>query len=167
MYELGGPEVMTMRQIQDFAAERRSSASGRWCRCRLASRGCSRTCCSSRRSPLQLTPDQVELLRTTDNVVSDAARAEGRTLEGLGITGDTMEATAPSWLWRFRKTGQFHIKSECDTISSAFHSRDVSAEALAKAEGGNAAEEKRPQTDALVVPGKALVPRLREGMSGG
>ena len=31
-----------------------------------------------------LTPDQVELLRT-DNVVSEAAKAEGRTLQGLGI----------------------------------------------------------------------------------
>ena len=60
--------------------------------------------------PLQLTPDQIELLRT-DNVVSDSARAEGRTLEGLGIAPDTLEATAPSWLWRFRKTGQFHIKA--------------------------------------------------------
>jgi hypothetical protein len=53
-----------------------------------------------------LTPDQVELLRT-DNVVSDAARAEGRTIEALGVEPTAMEAIVPSYLWRFRKTGQF------------------------------------------------------------
>jgi NADH dehydrogenase len=53
-----------------------------------------------------LTPDQVELLRT-DNVVSDAARKEARTLQALGIEPETIEAIVPSYLWRFRKTGQF------------------------------------------------------------
>ncbi len=53
-----------------------------------------------------LTPDQVELLRG-DIVVSDAAKAEGRTLEALGINPVTMETIVPSYLWRFRKTGQF------------------------------------------------------------
>ena len=37
-----------------------------------------------------LTPDQVELLKT-DNVVSDAAAREGRTLKGLGIDATAME----------------------------------------------------------------------------
>jgi NADH dehydrogenase len=54
----------------------------------------------------KLTPDQVMLLRS-DNVVSDAAKAAGLTLEGLGITPDSMEAIVPQYLWRFRKTGQF------------------------------------------------------------
>jgi len=53
-----------------------------------------------------LTPDQVELLKT-DNVVSDAAEREGRTLHGLGIAPVAMELVVPSYLWRFRKTGQF------------------------------------------------------------
>ena len=56
--------------------------------------------------PLTLTPDQVELLKS-DNVVSDQARRDGLTLEGLGITPDTVEAVVPGYLWRFRKTGQF------------------------------------------------------------
>jgi len=60
--------------------------------------------------PMKLTPDQVALLRT-DNVVSDAAKAAGLTLEGLGITPDSLEAIAPQYLWRFRKTGQFAHKS--------------------------------------------------------
>jgi NADH dehydrogenase len=53
-----------------------------------------------------LTPDQVELLKR-DNVVSEAALAEGRTLRAFGIEGATIEAIVPSYLWRFRKTGQF------------------------------------------------------------
>ena len=60
-------------------------------------------------SPL-LTPDQVELLRQ-DNVVSEEARQERRTLEGLGITPTLMEAVVPAYLQRFRKTGQFRVRS--------------------------------------------------------
>jgi NADH dehydrogenase len=54
-----------------------------------------------------LTPDQVESLRT-DNVVSPQAVGEERTLQGLGIIPDSYEAIVPSYLWRFRKAGQFH-----------------------------------------------------------
>ena len=56
--------------------------------------------------PLKLTPDQVALLRA-DNVVSDAAKTAGLTLEGLGIAPDSLEAIGPQYLWRFRRTGQF------------------------------------------------------------
>jgi NADH dehydrogenase len=55
---------------------------------------------------LRLTRDQVTLLQR-DNVVSAEAIAEGRTLEGLGIVPDSYEAIAPTYLYRFRKTGQF------------------------------------------------------------
>jgi NADH dehydrogenase len=48
----------------------------------------------------------VELLKR-DNVVSAAAKEEGRTLEGLGIVPESIGAVVPSYLWRFRKTGQF------------------------------------------------------------
>jgi len=54
----------------------------------------------------KLTPDQVTLLER-DNVVSDAAKAAGLTLEGLGIAADSLEAIAPQYLWRFRAAGQF------------------------------------------------------------
>jgi NADH dehydrogenase len=53
-----------------------------------------------------LTPDQVELLRY-DNVVSDAAKIEGRNLEALGIVPQAVASIVPSYLWRFRKAGQF------------------------------------------------------------
>ena len=54
----------------------------------------------------KLTPDQVALLRS-DNVVSEAAKSAGLTLEGLGVVPDSLEAIAPQYLWRFRKAGQF------------------------------------------------------------
>ncbi|HEY5794219.1 MAG TPA: complex I NDUFA9 subunit family protein [Bosea sp. (in: a-proteobacteria)] len=55
---------------------------------------------------LMLTRDQVTLLES-DNVVSAAAVAEGRSFEALGIAPVSAEAIVPSYLWRFRKTGQF------------------------------------------------------------
>lgn len=53
-----------------------------------------------------LTTDQVELLKS-DTVVSDAAVREHRTLEGLGLKPTLMEAVIPSYLWRYRKAGQY------------------------------------------------------------
>jgi NADH dehydrogenase len=53
-----------------------------------------------------LTTDQVELLKS-DSVVSEEALREHRTLEGLGIKPTLMEAVLPSYLWRYRKAGQF------------------------------------------------------------
>jgi NADH dehydrogenase len=53
-----------------------------------------------------LTPDQVELLKS-DNVVSARAKAEGRTLAAFGIEPTAIESIVPTYLWRFRKTGQF------------------------------------------------------------
>ena len=55
---------------------------------------------------LDMTQDQVELLKQ-DNVVSEAAKAEGRTLQGLGIAPESFESFVPSYLSRFRKTGQY------------------------------------------------------------
>jgi uncharacterized protein YbjT (DUF2867 family) len=108
-YELGGPEVMTLREIQEFILRvidrSRPLVTLPFAIARMQS-----LFLQFAPQPLQLTPDQIELLRS-DNVVSDAAKADGRTLEGLGISPDSMEATAPSWLWRFRKSGQFHVKA--------------------------------------------------------
>jgi len=53
-----------------------------------------------------LTRDQVLLLEK-DNVVSAKAERDGRTLKGLGVAPTTLEAVLPSYLWRFRKTGQY------------------------------------------------------------
>ena len=53
-----------------------------------------------------LTRDQIKLLKV-DNVVSEAAKTEGRTFEGLGINPLALEAVIPSYLWSYRTTGQY------------------------------------------------------------
>ncbi|WP_350336175.1 complex I NDUFA9 subunit family protein [Coralliovum pocilloporae] len=56
-----------------------------------------------------LTRDQVELLKR-DNIVSDEARAEGRTLDGMGFKPRTLASVLPTYLERFRPQGQFQPK---------------------------------------------------------
>lgn len=107
-YELGGPEVMSMREIIELILKitqrNRMLVPLPFPLARLKS-----FFLQFAPGDFKLTPDQVELLRT-DNVVSDAAKAAGLTLEGLKITPDSLEAVAPSYLWRYRKTGQFAHK---------------------------------------------------------
>lgn len=103
-YELGGPEVSSFKDLLEYI---------------LATTGRKRmlvplpfALAKMKASVLELLPgklltvDQVTLLET-DNVVSATAKAEGRTLEGLGITPSNYEAIVPSYLYAFRKHGQF------------------------------------------------------------
>jgi len=53
-----------------------------------------------------ITTDQVIQLGI-DNVVSEEAKKEGRTLEGMGIAGETIGTILPSYLWRYRIAGQY------------------------------------------------------------
>src|SRR6266704_4368265 len=104
-YELGGPEVLTMREIMDIilatTERKRMLLSLPFGLAKLQA-----LLLQFAPGALKLTPDQVELLRS-DNVVSDAAKAAGLTLEGLGIAADSLEAIAPQYRWRFRAAGQF------------------------------------------------------------
>jgi NADH dehydrogenase len=104
-YELGGPEVLTMREVMELilaTIERhRKLVSLPFGLAKLQA-----LLLQFAPGPLKLTPDQVALLRS-DNVVSEPAKAAGLTLEGLGIAPDSLEAIAPQYLWRFRKAGQF------------------------------------------------------------
>src|SRR6201747_129942 len=109
VYELGGPEVLTMREIMEIilaVTERKRMLMP----LPFGLANLQALLLQFAPGPLKLTPDQVALLRS-DNVVSDLAKAEGRTLEGLGITPDSLEAIAPQYLWRFRAAGQFQKKS--------------------------------------------------------
>jgi uncharacterized protein YbjT (DUF2867 family) len=106
IYELGGPDIVSFRQILDLVQQ----WSGRrklylripfW----LAQVGAFMT------APLPpslrpLTVDQVRLLMR-DNVVDETAIAEGRTLNGLGIAPQTMAGVVPQYLERFQPHGQF------------------------------------------------------------
>jgi uncharacterized protein YbjT (DUF2867 family) len=104
-YELGGPEVRTFKELMQFVLavthRRRLLVPVPFTLMKLQA------------MVLQfwpkppITPDQVELLKR-DNVVSDDAKRDGRTLEGIGITPESIAAIVPTYLWRFRKTGQFN-----------------------------------------------------------
>jgi uncharacterized protein YbjT (DUF2867 family) len=109
IYELGGLEVMSFKALMQYVLatiERR----------RLLVPipfGLARMMAAFLQLPTKvvgtkplLTQDQVDLL-LRDNVVSEEARNAGRTLAGLGIEPVAMGAIVPTYLWRFRKSGQF------------------------------------------------------------
>jgi uncharacterized protein YbjT (DUF2867 family) len=107
-YELGGPDVRTFKELMQYilaVTERRRllvplpffAAKFQALFLQFAP------------APLTLTPGQVEMLRT-DNVVSAAAKADKRTFAGIGIEPEPIEAIVPSYLWRFRKAGQFRSR---------------------------------------------------------
>jgi uncharacterized protein YbjT (DUF2867 family) len=107
IYELGGPEVYTFKQLMQFVLttveRKRLLVPIPFFVAKLEAMFLQ----FLPRPPL--TPDQVDLLRA-DNVVSEQAKAERRTLQGLRIEPEPLEAIAPSYLWRFRKTGQFRSR---------------------------------------------------------
>ncbi|WP_442880820.1 complex I NDUFA9 subunit family protein [Bosea sp. (in: a-proteobacteria)] len=113
VYELGGPEVKSFRELVEYVCEitgrRRVIASLPFPLARLQARILEIVNTLSLGllpDEFLLTRDQVTLL-ASDNVVSEAARKDGRTLTGLGIAPVSFEAEVPSYLWRFRKSGQF------------------------------------------------------------
>jgi NADH dehydrogenase len=105
VYELGGPDVRTFKELMEFILattdRRRFLVPVPFGLVKLQA-----TFLQYWPKP-PITPDQVELLKR-DNVVSEQARRDGRTLEGLGITPASIAAIVPTYLWRFRKAGQFH-----------------------------------------------------------
>lgn len=104
-YELGGPNVYTFKELMQYIlatiGRRRLLVPLPFFAAKFKAQFL-----QFAPSPLTLTPGQVDMLRT-DNVVSDAAIAEKRTLPGIGISPEPVEAIVPSYLWRFRRTGQF------------------------------------------------------------
>jgi NADH dehydrogenase len=105
VYELGGPEVRTFKELMKFvldtAQRRRLLVPMPFALMKLQA-----TVLQFLPKP-PITPDQVELLKR-DNVVSDDAKRDRRTLEGIGIVPESIDAIVPTYLWRFRKTGQFN-----------------------------------------------------------
>jgi len=104
IYELGGPQVCTFRELMEYVL----SVTGRRRLLVPLPFGLMKlqaTFLQFLPKP-PLTPDQVELLKH-DIVVSPEAQREDRTLEALGIEPTPMAAVVPTYLWRFRKAGQF------------------------------------------------------------
>lgn len=113
VYELGGPEVNTLeyfvRYMLEVTMRRRAVLDLPEPAARIQARViefADMLTLGLLPANLKLTRDQVTLLQS-DNVVSEAAKAEGRTIEALGIQPTAVEAVVPGYLWRFRKAGQF------------------------------------------------------------
>ena len=108
IYELGGPEIRTFKELMQYmlaTIERRRLL----VQLPFFAAKFQAIFLQYAPAPLTLTPGQVDLLRV-DNVVSDAAKAEKRTFAGIGIEPASIEAIVPSYLWRFRKAGQFRSR---------------------------------------------------------
>ncbi|MBB2972226.1 complex I NDUFA9 subunit family protein [Mesorhizobium sp. RMAD-H1] len=107
IYELGGPEVMSFRRCMEemlrVIDRKRTLVPIPWFAAKLIG-----SIAGLLPKPM-LTRDQVTLLQH-DNVVSDKAASEGRTLEGIGIRPTATDAVLPTYLWRFREQGQFTKK---------------------------------------------------------
>jgi uncharacterized protein YbjT (DUF2867 family) len=106
MYELGGPEVLSFRQclervLQETERKRFLLPVPFWASKIMGS-------VLGILPGKLLTADQVTLLET-DNVVSDTASKDNRTLQGIGISPSSLAAILPTYLWRFRKTGQYQL----------------------------------------------------------
>ena len=104
IYELGGPEELTFKQLMQFTLDtigrKRLLVPVPWAVAKMQA-----MVLGLLPKPL-LTTDQIELLKT-DNVVSEEAKSDGRTLKGLGIAASGIEAIVPTYLYRYRKAGQF------------------------------------------------------------
>ncbi len=116
VYELGGPETKSFAQLIDYVLK----VTERDRRIVKLSFGTGKLVASVTQvlaklslglfpKLLRMTGDQVELLRH-DNVVSETAVQEGRTLQGLGVTPQSIEAIVPTYLYRYRKTGQYQAQ---------------------------------------------------------
>jgi uncharacterized protein YbjT (DUF2867 family) len=107
IYELGGPEIVTMRDLLDktqaWCGHRRRYVRMPFWFAKLVALATLPLPNSLR----PLTVDQVRMLQRP-NVVSDVARREGRTLAALGIAHpQSLAAVVPTYLERFQPHGQF------------------------------------------------------------
>jgi NADH dehydrogenase len=115
-YELGGPRTMTLREAAELtlqAIDRRRLLIGlplgpsRWIA--ASTQFGSKATFGLFPKLLTTTRDQVDLL-ASDNVVSAEAEAEGRVLSALNVLPQAAEAIIPSYLARFRRTGQYEVQ---------------------------------------------------------
>jgi len=104
IYELGGPDVEDFTELLQsmlrVIGRKRSIISLPWWAARVQA-----SILGLLPNPI-LTNDQVTLLKS-DNVVSEQAIREGRTLQAMGITPKTIDAIIPAYLWRYRLAGQY------------------------------------------------------------
>jgi NADH dehydrogenase len=113
VYELGGPAVRTMRELLEFTLatihRQRILAPlpfGPAAAMGTVIEALNKLLLGLLPADYVFTADQVELLKH-DNVVSEQAETEGRSLAGLGVRPESIETIVPAYLYRFRKGGQY------------------------------------------------------------
>lgn len=116
IYELGGPEIETMRELigrvlRETQRKRIVVPVPTLIAKPLAA------VISILPKPM-LTPDQVIQLGI-DNVVSDEARRQKRTFAAFDMVPTSMDAVLPSYMWRFRKHGEFEKTTPPGPLSHA------------------------------------------------
>ncbi|MBV9567907.1 MAG: complex I NDUFA9 subunit family protein [Hyphomicrobiales bacterium] len=118
IYELGGPQIVSLKDVMSYVL----AETGRsrpflpmpFGAARIQAgfmEIVDRLTLGKLPRPLAITREQLRLLEN-DNLVSASAKAEERTLEGIGITPTAFEAIVPSYIWRFRRYGQFEKMRE-------------------------------------------------------
>ena len=107
IYELGGPEVLSMRQIMDKVLAWSDRERGYVRLPFWAAKLLGLLTVPLPNAMRPITVDQVRLL-ASDNLVGDAAKSEGRTLAGLGVSAPhAAGSVVPSYLERYRPRGQY------------------------------------------------------------
>jgi uncharacterized protein YbjT (DUF2867 family) len=118
IYELGGPKIVTLKDIMSYVLDetgrRRPFLPVPFAAARIQAgfmEVVDKLTFAKLPRALAITRDQLRMLEH-DNLVSQSAKAEGRTLDGIGIPPTAFEAIVPSYLWRFRRYGQFEKMRE-------------------------------------------------------
>lgn len=116
-FELGGPEVKTFRELMEYICEqtgrRKILAPIPYPLANVIATGseiASKISLGLMPAMMLITRDQVRSLQS-DNIVSAQALSDGRTLAAFGIEPEALETIVPTYLYRYRKTGQFGRKA--------------------------------------------------------
>ena len=107
VYELGGPEIVTFRQLLDSTQQWAGRNHGYMHLPFWAAKVGAALTLPLPNSIRPLTVDQVRMLEV-DNIVGEAAQKDGRTLRGLGVPAPhAMESIVPGYLEQYRPKGQY------------------------------------------------------------
>ena len=107
IYDIGGPEILTFRQLLDktqtWTGRHRPYLRMPFWFAKMAAF----TTLPLPNTLRPITVDQVRMLQS-DNIVSTAAKSEGRTIAALGVANPAgISAIVPTYLERFQAKGQF------------------------------------------------------------
>ena len=103
-YELGGPDVENMKELMERVL-RVSNRNNLLINAPLGLAKFAAWFMQVLPNPW-FTVDRIEQYGE-DTIVGEAAKSEKRTAEGIGVSTQSMDAVLPTYMWRFRKSGQF------------------------------------------------------------